>query len=383
MPENDIIEEFDYDDVWAKRQFYEIESDVALTLLEETIKKSNNLRIFLTDRWEVSHELAKILMERGVIKVAKENPNLSDRYRNALTIGIDSSRQLPYRILNKYYCPITTAIVYFDGINGKIVYDPNAPCEIFEIADLTPEEAIRKVQEEMYKYEVVAIQKIVNSSLFKAAIGKKEILIMIDGPLIDPPNKKLYEGYIEERANALLACKKNGALVIGCVKRLEGHLFLDFLKNQEELQNIAKIAEGFGQDMQLIPFLFSSLYLEGHMFETIPIKITEPKEIVAEYKKWTGEWIYRIYLTFGVKGIYLGVDYFANEDNASEIGVKVCNAIRAWWMPGVKIPLPVLAAHNRCNIKKGAAEYLYRELMTRALSCEEGANIFGMFSRSV
>jgi hypothetical protein len=383
MPENDIIEEFDYDDGWAKKQFYEIGSDVALTLLQKTIIKSNILRTFLTDRWKVAHELAKILMEKGIIKVAKEDPNLLDSYKNALAIGIDSSRQLPYRILNKYYCPITTAIVYFDGINGKMIYDGEAPCEIFEIADLTPEEAIRKVQEEMYRYEVAAILKVTSSQLFNVAVGKKKILVMIDGPLIDPPNKKLYEGYIGERVNALLACKEKGALVIGCVKSLEGHLFLDFLKTQKELQDVAKMAEGFGQDVQLIPFLFSALHSQGRMFETIPIKITKPKEVVDEYKKYAGEDIYRIYLNFGIKGMYLGVDYFANEDNASEIGIEVCNAVRAWWMPGIKIPLPVLVAHKRCNIKRGAAEYLYKELMTRALSCEEGANIFGVFSRGV
>jgi hypothetical protein len=119
------------------------------------------------------------------------------------------------------------------------------------------------------------------------------------------------------------------------------------------------------------------------MLETIPIKITEPKELIDEYKKFGIKQVYRIYLTIHGRGTILGVEYFAEEEESVEIGAKICSAIRAWGIPGIKIPLPVLAAHRRCNIKRGSAEYLYRELLTRALSCEEGANIFGAFSKGV
>jgi hypothetical protein len=383
MPKNEIIEEFEFNENWAKDQFNEMESDVAITLLQFTIAQSNNLRTFLIDRWKVAYELAKALMEKGIIKIARENPNILEMYKNALAIGIDSSRQLPFRILSTYYCPITSAIVYFDGINSKMIFDPNAPCKLFEETNLTPEEALRKVEEEMYRCEVLAITRVSSSTLFKSAIGKKEILVMIDGPIIDPPNKKLYDGYVQERANALLACKESGALVIGCVKSLEGYHFLNFLKSQKYLQELATVAEGFGQDPQLIPFLFSTLYSKGLMLETIPIKITEPKELIDEYKKFGIKQVYRIYLTIHGRGTILGVEYFAEEEESVEIGAKICSAIRAWGIPGIKIPLPVLAAHRRCNIKRGSAEYLYRELLTRALSCEEGANIFGAFSKGV
>jgi hypothetical protein len=383
MPEDEIIEEFEFHEDWAKEQFKHMESDIALTLLQSTIAKSNNLRTFLIDRWKVAHELAKALMEKGIIKVANVDQNIMDMYKNALAIGVDSSRQLPYRILNTYYCPITSAIVFFNGINSKMVFDSEAPCKLFEETNLAPEEAIRKVREEMYRCEVSAITRVSSSTLFKDAVGKKGILVMIDGPIIDPPNEKLYDGYIQERANALLACKEDGALVIGCVKSLEGYHFLNFLKSQKDLQELAVVAEGFGQDPQLIPFLFSTLYSKGPMLETIPIKRNEPKELINEYKKFGIEQIYRIYLTIYGRGTILGAEYFAEEKEAVEMGAKICSAIRAWGIPGTKIPLPVLAAHRRCNIKRGSAEYLYRELVTRALSCEEGANIFGVFSKGV
>jgi hypothetical protein len=380
MPENGVIEEFEFDELWAKKQFSDMESDVALVLLQSTITKSNNLRSFLVDRWRVAHELGEKLVEKGIIKVVKENPKILETYKNALAIGIDSSSQPPLRILSTYYSPITSALVYFDGIN-KVIFDSDAPCNIFEETNLTPEDALRRVREEMYRCEVSAIMRVSSSTLFKSAIGKKEILLMIDGPIIDPPNKKLYEGYVRERVNALLACKEGGALVMGCVKNLEGCFFLKFIDSQEELRELAIIAEGFGSDSQLIPFIFSTLYSEGYALEAIPIKRTEPKWLIDEYEKFGLDGVYRIYLTLGGGGTYIAVEYIANDDDAVKIGKKVSDAVRAWWMPGTKIPLPVLVAHSRCNIKRGAAEYLYRELLTRALSSEEGARIFGAFSR--
>jgi len=383
MSEN-IIEEFDFEEDWAKEQFKKMESDVALKLLKSTITKSDNLRAFLIDRWKVAQELAKNLMDKGIIKVPNVDTNLLDAYKKTLAIGVDSSRQLPFRILSTYYCPITSAIVYFEGINSKMISDRDAPCEFFEETNLAPEEAIRKVQEAMYRCEVSALMRVSSSALLKNIGKNKEVLLMIDGPIIDPPNEKLYEGYIQERANAFLACKENGALVIGCVKTLEGYHFLNFLKNRKDLQELAVIAEGFGQDPQLIPFLFSTLYSKAPLLETIPIERVEPKWLIEEYGKFGIKYIYRIYLTLsGGRGTLFAVEYFVDkEEEAINLGIKVCHAVRAWGLPGMKVPLPIMAAHRRCNIKRGSAEFLYRQLLTRALSCEEGTSIIGAFSES-
>jgi hypothetical protein len=381
MSEN-IIEEFDFEDDQAKEQFKKMESDIAIKLLESAIKKSDSLKAFLRDRWKVAQELAKNLMDKEIIKISSIDANLLDAYRNALAIGVDSSRQLPYRVLSTYYCPITSAIVYFDGINSQMIADKDAPYEFFEKTNLTPEEAVREVQEAMYRCEVSALLKVSSSALVKNIGKDKKVLLMIDGPIIDPPNKKLYDGYIKERANALLACKESGALVIGCVKTLEGYHFLNFLKNRKDLQELAVIAEGFGQDPQLIPFIFSTLYSRAPLLETIPIERMEPKWLVEEYGKSGIKHIYRIYLTLsGGRGTLLAVEYFVDkEGEAVNLGTKVCHAVRACALPGMKVPLPIMAAHRRCNIKRGSAEFLYKQLLTRALSCEEGASIVGAFS---
>jgi hypothetical protein len=382
VEESETLEEFEFQKEWAQKQFNEMDSDIAIKLLENAIDKGKNLRMFLKDRWKIAQELGQRLIEKGIIKVAEEEPNLSALYKNALAIGIDSSRQLPLRILSTYYCPITSAIVYFKGINGKMEYDPNSPSIFLEENNITPDEALIKAREEMYRCEVSAIARVASSinSLLRES-NKERVLVMIDGPIIDPPNTKLYSRYINERVNAILACKESGALVIGCVKNMEGCHFLNFLKNHPELSELATTAQGFGPDPQLVPLIFFGIRSIGSILETIPIERYEPQELVAEYKKHGLKNFYRLYLTKSSRGNLMCVEYFTLEgEDAVKVGKEVCQAVRVWTMPGHNVPLPVLAAHRRCNIKRGSAEFLYRELLTRALSWEGGAEIFGPLS---
>jgi hypothetical protein len=377
MEESEVLEEFEFQKEWAQRQFNEMDSDIAIKLLENAINKGNNLQALLKDRWKVAHELGQALVEKGIIKVGKEDPNLSALYRDALTIGIDSSRQLPWRALSTYYSPITSAIVYFKGINSKMEYDSDSPCKFLEESNITPDEALRKAREEMYRCEVSAIARVASSinSLLRV-YGERKVLVMIDGPIIDPPNTKLYSEYVKERVNAMLACKESGALVIGCIKSMEGYHFLNYLRNHQELSALAAMAEGFGPDPQLVPFVFSGIRKVNSTLETIPIERYEPRELITEYGKYGLKNFHRIYLTTGGGGTLMCVEYFTVEgEDVTEVGKEVCQAVRAWSVPGQNAPLPVLAAHLRCNIKRGSAEFLYRELLTRALSWEGGAEM--------
>jgi len=298
-------------------------------------------------------------------------------YKDALVIGIDSSRQSPFRVLNRYYCPITTAIVYFNGMRSKMEYDRDSPSEFFDISDKPPEEALRESHKRMYELEVRAIHRA--SSLIDSLtkrVGSKKVIVMIDGPIVDPPSDPLYKNYINERANAILACKSAGALVIGCIKRIEGSHFINFLKANPNFSDLSTVAEGFGSDPQLIPLVFSSLKNLRSPLETIPIELHEPKSLLSKYQTAGMGKIYRIYLTQGGSRGLLGLEYFVLDDeDPFVVGEEICKAVRAWSFPRLNAPLPVIAAHRRCNIKRGSAEFLYRELLTRALSWEGGGDI--------
>jgi hypothetical protein len=39
-----------------------------------------------------------------------------------------------------------------------------------------------------------------------------------------------------------------------------------------------------------------------------------------------------------------------------------------WILPGMDEPLPIILAHNKCNVRRGTAETIYYEIMAKALS---------------
>jgi len=52
-------------------------------------------------------------------------------------------------------------------------------------------------------------------------------------------------------------------------------------------------------------------------------------------------------------------------DNKIKMAVK---AVNDWQYPDQYIPLPVQLAHEKCEIREGAAEVLYEEILTKSRS---------------
>jgi hypothetical protein len=58
-----------------------------------------------------------------------------------------------------------------------------------------------------------------------------------------------------------------------------------------------------------------------------------------------------------------------NLDLVNSTVEKVVNTLDYWTYPG-QDPLPVLLAHEKCNIRRGAAEILYEEILTKSRSID-------------
>jgi hypothetical protein len=42
-----------------------------------------------------------------------------------------------------------------------------------------------------------------------------------------------------------------------------------------------------------------------------------------------------------------------------------------WTLAGTTQPLPIIIAHNKCNVRKGAADSLYNEIISRMAAIDE------------
>ena len=47
---------------------------------------------------------------------------------------------------------------------------------------------------------------------------------------------------------------------------------------------------------------------------------------------------------------------------------EIMELIQIWTLPEQGQTLPIIIAHNKCSVRKGAADTLYYEIMTRAFS---------------
>ena len=67
------------------------------------------------------------------------------------------------------------------------------------------------------------------------------------------------------------------------------------------------------------------------------------------------------------------VEYVSFEKLGEEKLMKRFNRMMSlinlvWTLPGMEEPLPIILAHTKCNVRRGAAETIYYEIMARALS---------------
>jgi hypothetical protein len=199
--------------------------------------------------------------------------------------------------------------------------------------------------------------------------SKGESCILIDGPIIDPP---LFadENYIEERVEAFKFCVKNKANVIGFVKRILGRRYLNFLKEMFDIKN-----EEFASDFDLLStVMFAAAKFGMCPLYTYPLSYSETKDVASTYEiyKERGLNIYFSYYKPALRSRIYRVEYASSKEvsgQTAEIFRKIFNLLnKVWTITGQDEPLPIMIAHNKCNIRQGAAEKLYYEIITRTLS---------------
>ena len=61
------------------------------------------------------------------------------------------------------------------------------------------------------------------------------------------------------------------------------------------------------------------------------------------------------------------LDPLENNSKADEIVLQAVKATDTWTYPGQEYPLPIILAHEKCNIREGCAQVLYEEIITNLM----------------
>jgi hypothetical protein len=267
-----------------------------------------------------------------------------------------------------WYVPISVALIIFDqGISSAPGVKVGAH--------------IQKIDERQHPNLGAAMETSMlyaEASIIKdwARDCQEDIIHFIDGPVVDPP-RHMEKEYVAYRADAIKGCLDKSVFVLGCVKKLLGNFLIERMTNMLRDFEIKRISQ-FASDAYMIYHVFTKASLQSGMaVYTKPLEISETNSIYKPYKD-QGLTIYFMYFQRNPRAKPFRVDIplkTGTQVDTEKLGEQAAATLSAWSYPGYDLPIPIVIAHDKCNIRKGCAEVLYSEIITRAASNDPFDNL--------
>jgi len=334
---------------WAHRraEFHSTEHETLLGLVRDAISKGNRVR----GNMKIMKNISKTILGFAEdIKMFYYPKPAEDQERTV--VGIDGSFQVVGGTAGLWYAPISAAQIVMNQENLKKPLI-TIQAHIEEIDENKTPNIYGVAEEKMLEEETDMIM----------SWGCRNIpsLVMIDGPIIDPPRGGS-STYIQKRAKAILQVMIKSHLV-GCVKRPRDRFLIEYLVSEGLEDSLLK---KFPSDQFLIAYLFQLLRSNGKK-GTLCTKCFPPPEshAIKKYQKNGIEFSCLFFqLDSSSRPIRLDLAGIQSEDEAE----NTVSSIISWTYPRQHIPLPVMLAHEKCRIRKGCAEVIFDEIMTRKRS---------------
>lgn len=312
-------------------------------------------------------------------------------YHTIPVASIDGSMVFGGIISTNYYVLLSSSIVLFP--NYYSIAEPMVKVEpkIKFYPTKMDEDNVKKIALLDMMFEET--RRVEESLNLLSRVSKKAIVIL-DGPIIDPPkgsrNDQRYINYVKKRVNAFRKHLERGNIVIGYVKRISGRMFVESFKSFLEKYRFPLGPNEIGSLYASNDFFFLNILFEKETlvinyssisdFNNDYIVWTEPKEVptnVNDYDLYRHEGLY-VYYTYAKIGVnsyprrkVARIEIAFNEDVQSRIYDVFENALKViyLWTPiGLNNPLPVQIAHKSCTIRKTVAKVLIKDIMTRFIA---------------
>lgn len=364
------------EEIYKHYEFNKTEPETLSGLIKSVIKKSDEIKSNFELYRELTEAIYNILVRENILQRVK----ISDKdrtHKEICSIGIDGSFQCVGGLGGIWYVPISCSRVVFKHLLDKNP-DVAVTADIHDINEIEHPNLEKEASFRMLVGETKAI-----NDWLSEGISEKESVIFIDGPIVDPPwfsEDERYTEYLEDRCNVIKRCIKNNVLLIGCVKRVMGRYLINYIrdslvKDDFERDKVKK----FISDAHLVSYIFTKLSLEypEEILYTSPINVSKTDETHKAYLK-QGVEIYTTFIQkdFASRPVRLDIPISSdNETDIQKLTVKAVKISALWTFPGQNWPLPVMMAHYKCNIRKGCAEVLYDEMITRTTSPKMFDNI--------
>lgn len=334
---------------WAHRkaEFHATEHETLIGLVRDAISKGNRVRENMRIMRNISKKVLEFARDIDIFYYPKP---IEDWER--IVVGIDGSFQVIGGTGGLWYAPISVAQIVMNQENLRMPL-VTIQTHIEEIDENKTPNIFGAAEEKMLEKETEMIM----------SWGCENIpsLIMIDGPIVDPPRGGSAK-YIQKRAKTILQAMIESSLV-GCVKKPRDRFLIEYLVSEGVEERLLK---KFSGDQFLIVYLFHLLRSEGIKGPLCTKCISPPKsKAVSKYEENGVEFSCQFFQLDSLsRPIRLDLAGIQSEKRAED---TVSNIV-FWTYPRHHIPLPVMLAHEKCRIRRGCAEVLFDEIMARKRS---------------
>ncbi|MFX1298486.1 MAG: DNA double-strand break repair nuclease NurA [Promethearchaeota archaeon] len=343
-------------------EFNQTEPEVLRKLIQKAQRRGRKTQIQLKSLNTLTGHIINELKTRDFFP---DKLKINEQLVEKCAIGIDGSFQLTGGIGGKWYVFLSVArILFHDGIQSK----PEVNVFWANIDELDEHEDPR--------VNLLSEMKMLigeSKALLNWGSKNKRSLIFIDGPIVDPPfYRKEHNNYIDFRCQSIKTTF-NKSILIGCVKRIREKFFINYISKNYGINDVEK----FPTDQHLMLFLFTKLRTiktNGSIY-TQWIDLGEVDDPAINKYNQKGIFLVSFFYERDIKSKILRIDLALNlspKDNKDSVDIlirKIVNNLDYWTYPG-QDPLPILLAHEKCNIRRGAAEILYEEILTKSRSLD-------------
>ncbi|MEM1646320.1 MAG: DNA double-strand break repair nuclease NurA [Candidatus Korarchaeota archaeon] len=299
--------------------------------------------------------------------------------------GVDSSMTPPQRLGPYLVSAVSAALVITRGVCDEPLKSLNVKIEKApELSDA--KHAINEIRLKMFELETEMINKAIGS--LKNDYGKG--VILIDGPIVDPPNfpkspqplRNYYETeYAKSRSNIIHYGISEGLNIIGVVKKISGNFLSEYLANTLNEKDLFEKVN----DYTIATLLFKSKKLnnilisacnsyEDVILATRPLELSEKGTDYRAYREH-GIYVFYFYILMSLRDLKKKIlrleIVFDHEPQMSELlenAWKAAKLVAAATLPGHSLPAPIILAHESCTIPRSTAKIIMREMVSRYLT---------------
>jgi hypothetical protein len=340
------------------------EPEVLVKLVEDARSKGEKAQEDMRRLREISSKILNIFEEKGLL-LKGDILDKVEFYEKRTTIGIDGSFQLVGGAGGIWYAPISvTRIIFENGFGDQ----PRVDIFWADIQEINETEDNPNPKGDASLRMLIAESK----AIFNWGAQDKQSFVFIDGPIVDPPAEG-DEDYIKDRCEGIKKCLEK-SIVIGCVKRSRDRFYIKYLENlfSNDQLKIKDNLSKFLTDQHLMLYIFSHVRARGYTGSVFTkwIDVSSANKTYELYKKY-GVYIVCLFFQKNKVSPVLRLDIPllnppGDNHKTDKVVLQAVKATDRWTYPGQDYPLPVILAHEKCNIREGCAQVLYEEIITKS-----------------